>query len=405
MSVSAFIAQKLALSKNKTFTSLILRLAWIGVALSVSVMIIAVSVVLGYKKQISEKVIGFNGHLEIHSTGSTGNFDYSLFTDSVPLVNDLKKIKDLGDIQPIIAKPGILKAEEEVEGIIFKGVSDNYNFNFFKKNLIKGSCPNTTDSTRKREIMVSQLLAKKLKLDTGQKVKIFFINEPVRVIPCKITGIYETGLEESDQVMVIGSLREMQRIFANKNHKITHYEITTLNTKTLTHFTDLVHKKIPLELAAQNMIQLNPQIFDWLGYLDQNISIILTLMIIVACINMMTALLVLIIERTNMIGVLKAVGSTNHLIRKIFLNHAFYILLIGLILGNVLGISLSLIQQQFHVIKLPQETYYLSYVPIHINWMFVLLINIGTVIICMLSLLIPSRMISNIQPVKAIKFN
>ncbi len=405
MSVSSFIAQKLALSKNKTFTSLIIRLAWIGVALSVSVMIIAVSVVIGYKKQISEKVIGFNGHLEIHSTGSTGNFDYTLFTDSTPLVNDLKKIKDLGEIQPIIAKPGILKSDEEVEGIIFKGVSANYNFNFFNKNLIKGKCPNTSDSTRKREIMVSQLLAKKLKLDTGQKVKIFFINEPVRVIPCKITGIYETGLEESDQVMVIGSLKEMQRIFANKNQKITHYEITTSNTKNLAQFTDLVHKKIPLELAAQNMIQLNPQIFDWLGYLDQNISIILTLMIVVACINMMTALLVLIIERTNMIGVLKAVGSTNKLIRKIFLNHAFYILLIGLILGNILGLSISLIQQHYHVIKLPQETYYLSYVPIHINWFFVLLINIGTVSICMISLLIPSRMISNIHPVKAIKFN
>jgi lipoprotein-releasing system permease protein len=405
MSVSSFIAQKLALSKNKTFTSLIIRLAWIGVALSVSVMIIAVSVVIGYKKQISEKVIGFNGHLEIHSTGSTGNFDYTLFTDSTPLVNDLKKIKDLGEIQPIIAKPGILKSDEEVEGIIFKGVSANYNFNFFNKNLIKGNCPNTSDSTRKREIMVSQLLAKKLKLDTGQKVKIFFINEPVRVIPCKITGIYETGLEESDQVMVIGSLKEMQRIFANKNQKITHYEITTSNTKNLAQFTDLVHKKIPLELAAQNMIQLNPQIFDWLGYLDQNISIILTLMIVVACINMMTALLVLIIERTNMIGVLKAVGSTNKLIRKIFLNHAFYILLIGLILGNILGLSISLIQQHYHVIKLPQETYYLSYVPIHINWFFVLLINIGTVSICMISLLIPSRMISNIHPVKAIKFN
>lgn len=405
MSVSAFIAQKLALSKNKTFTSLIIRLAWIGVALSVSVMIIAVSVVIGYKKQISEKVIGFNGHLEIHSTGSSGNFDYSLFTDSIPLVNELKQIKEIGDIQPIIAKPGILKAEEEVEGIIFKGVSADYNFNFFKKNLIKGNCPNTKDSTRKREIMVSQLLAKKLKLDTGQRVKIFFINEPVRVIPCKITGIYETGLEETDQVMVIGSLKEMQRIFANKKPKITHYEITTLNTKNLSHFTDLVHKKIPLELAAQNMIQLNPQIFDWLGYLDQNISIILSLMIIVACINMMTALLVLIIERTNMIGVLKAIGSSNSLIRKIFLNHAFYILLIGLVLGNVLGISLSIIQQHFHVIKLPQETYYLSYVPIHIDWLFVLLINIGTIVICMISLLIPSRMISNIQPVKAIKFN
>jgi lipoprotein-releasing system permease protein len=236
-------------------------------------------------------------------------------------------------------------------------------------------------------------------------VRVYFINDPVRVIPCTVAGIYETGLEETDMIFVIGSLIEMQRIFANKKNQITHYEVQVDDFKQLAANTTKINTLIPHELNAESLVQLNPQIFDWLGYLDQNISIILTLMVIVACINMITALLILIIERTNMIGVLKALGSRSFMIKKVFLNHALYILILGLIFGNVLGLSLAFIQYKFQVITLPQETYYLSSVPIYIEWWQVLAVNLGTVFVCMFALLLPVRLIQKIDPVKAIRFN
>lgn len=368
-------------------------------------MIIAIAVVVGYKQQITDKVVGFGGHIEIHATGSTGSFDYLLFSDSTEMVKNIRNNPNVRSVAPILSKPGILKASEDLEGIVFKGVDAQYDFTFFNNNLLRGRVPNTKDSSAKREIIVSNILAKKMQLDTGKTVKIFFINEPVRVIPCKIVGIYETGLEENDLVYVIGSLREMQRIFAARRPFITHYEINTVNFKELLLTSKQINRMIPQELNAENMIQLNPQIFDWLGYLDQNITIILGLMIVVACINMITALLILIIERTNMVGILKAMGSRNSMIKRIFLNHAFYILLLGLVFGNIVGLGACMIQEHYKIITLPRETYYLSFVPIQINWLYVMLVNIGTVTICMIALLLPVRMINTIAPVKAIKFN
>lgn len=405
MQLSRFIAARLALGKFKSFTSFIIKLAWIGVGLSVAVMIIAISVVIGYKQQITDKVVGFGGHIEVHATGTTGSFDYLLFRDSIEMESAMRKIPNVISVASVLTKPGILKSKEELEGIVFKGVDGQYDFKFFNKNMLKGRVPHTGDSIAKREIMVSNILAKKMKLDTGLTVKVYFINDPVRVIPCKIVGIYETGLEENDMVYIVGSLREMQRIFANKQNMMTHYEIRTSNLDQLAITTKKINRQIPQELNAESMVQLNPQIFDWLGYLDQNITIILGLMIVVACINMITALLILIIERTNMVGILKAIGSNNGLIKRVFLNHAFYILLIGLVVGNVLGLGLCFIQDHFKIITLPRETYYLSFVPIQINWLYVVLVNVGTILLCMLALLLPVRMINGITPVKAIKFN
>lgn len=405
MQLSRFIAARLALGKFRSFASLIIRLAWFGVGLSVAVMIIAIAIVVGYKKQITQKVLGFGGDIEIHSTGTTGSFDYVQFSDSVEIRQKILLNTDILQVSPVMSRPGILKAKDELEGIVFKGLDGDYDFSFLKSNLIRGNIPAVGDSTRKREIMISHILSKKMRLDTGDLVRVYFINEPVRVIPCTITGIYETGLEENDMVFVIGSLREMQRIFANRQKQITHYELKTKDFSVLPATTKKLNRNLPQELNAESLVQLNPQIFDWLGYLDQNISIILTLMIVVACINMITALLILIIERTNMIGILKALGSRSSMIKRIFLNHALYILFLGLAFGNVLGLSLCWIQHKYRIITLAQETYYLTFVPIEINFWHVLAINAGSVTVCMLALLLPVRLINKIDPVKAIRFN
>jgi lipoprotein-releasing system permease protein len=403
--LSRFIARRLALGKFRSFASLIIRLAWFGVGLSVAVMIIAMAIVIGYKNKITEKVIGFGGDIEIHSTGTNGNFDYLQFADSAALVKNMLAIPNVRHVAPVMSRPGIIKAGEELEGVVFKGIDGRYDLSFLKRNMFRGRLPLFGDSLHKREILVSKILSQKLRMDTGDIVRMYFINEPVRVIPCTITGIYETGLEENDMVFVMGSLREMQRIFANKKAEITHYEVSTNNFSKLSETYKTLNKIIPQELNAESLIKLNPQIFDWLGYLDQNIVIILTLMVVVSCINMITALLILIIERTNMIGVLKALGSRNQLIKRIFLNHALYILVLGLLFGNILGLGLCYLQDHFRLITLPQETYYLSYVPVEVNWLHVLAINAGTILLCMTALLLPVRLINKIEPVKAIKFN
>jgi lipoprotein-releasing system permease protein len=403
--LSRFIATRLALGKFKSFASLIIKLAWIGVGLSVAVMIIAVAIVKGYKSEITEKVIGFGGHIEIHSTGTSGNFDYVQFNDSDLIKKKILALENVLTISPVISRPGIIKADEDMEGIVFKGVDSQYDFDFLSKSILKGRIPLEIDSSGKREIIVSKIIANKLKIDTGDVVRIYFINDPVRVIPCNVVGIYETGIEETDMLFVIGSIVEMQRIFANKEKQITHYEVKTKDFNKVALTGQLVNQNIPLELNSETLVQLNPQIFDWLGYLDQNIGIILTLMIVVACINMITALLILIIERTNMIGVLKALGSRNSLIRGVFLKHTFFILVLGLLFGNIIGLGLAWFQNHFKFITLSQETYYLSYVPIQIEWTKIALINLGTIAICMISLWLPVRMINKIDPVKAIKFN
>lgn len=405
MQLSRFIATRLALGKFKSFASLIIRLAWFGVGLSVGVMIVSMAVVIGYKKKISEKVLGFGGDIEIHSVGTTGNFDYVQFNDSPALVSSIKKMPNVERVMPIMSRPGILKASEELEGIVFKGVDGSYDFSYLQRNLVRGYLPRVDDSLHKREILISEMIAKRMKLDTGDIVRIYFINEPVRVIPCTITGVYETGLEENDMVYVIGSLNEMQRIFSKRRHQITHYEVNTKDIEQLQATYKKMNSALPQELNAESLVQLNPQIFDWLGYLDQNIIIIMTLMVIVACINMITALLILIIERTNMVGILKALGSRNNIIKRIFLNHAAYILILGLIFGNLLGLGVCILQDHYRLITLPQETYYLPYVPIYINPAHVVAINLGTVAICMTALLLPVRLINKIEPVKAIKFN
>ncbi len=405
MHLSRFIAKRLALGKFKSFASLIIRLAWIGVGLSVTVMLVSIAIVVGYKNQITDKVLGFGGDIEIHSTGTTGNFDYVQFSDSQALVKQILSDPEILKVSPVMSRPGILKANEELEGIVFKGIDSGYDMRFLKRNLVRGKMPGIGDSLRKREILISKIQSRKMRIDTGSIVRVYFINDPVRVIPCKVSGIYETGLEENDRVFIIGSLIEMQRIFANRKKEITHYEVKTRDFKTLPNSTKKLNRSLPQELNAESLIQLNPQIFDWLGYLDQNISIILTLMITVACINMITALLILIIERTNMIGILKALGSRSSLIKRIFLNHALYILILGLIFGNILGLGICWIQSEYQIITLDQETYYLSFVPVDVNIWYILAVNAGTVLICMAALLLPVRLIHKIDPVKAIRFN
>ncbi|MBC7426690.1 MAG: ABC transporter permease [Bacteroidia bacterium] len=405
MNWSYFIASRLSFGKNKSFTRLIIRLAQAGVALSVATMIIAVATVTGYQKEIARKVTGFGGHIIINNTGTSGSFDYTLFRDSAALVKKLLANKQIKSIDGVLSRPAITKANDELEGIILKGVGKNANLDFFKESLIKGKMPAFPDSVSAREVLISEYLSNRLNIKTGDKIRLYFILEPVRVLPVKVSGIYKTGFEENDKLYVIGDIRDMQRIFGNRQPVITHYEVEVNDIKELKPVTAKLQDELDENLTARDMMSLNPQIFQWLNYLNDNINIILGLMVIVACINMITALLILIIERTNMIGVLKALGAPDLPVKKVFIYHILWIMGAGLLFGNLLGIGICLSQYYGEWFTLPQETYYLSVVPVNLEWSYILAINAGTMFICLMSLLLPATLVSRITPVKAIRFD
>lgn len=380
-----------------------MRVAAAGVAVSVAVMIISISMVTGFQKEITKKVIGFSGHIEVKSLGANSYYDYPLFPFDSALNTDFVTMQGIDRVQSIVAKPGIAKNKEENIGIVFKGVRPDYDFSFFKETLVAGSLPNLKKDSN--QVLVSAYLAQKLNLKPGNKLRIYFITQPVRAIAPVVCGIYSTGLEEHDKLFAFGSIHHAQRIFANRQNEITHYELYVKDLTKLQTITDHIHENISYDLMARNVKEIHPQIFDWLGYLDKNIQIILILMVIVSCINMTTALLILIIERTNMIGVLKALGMNNRNIIKIFLIKALHILFWGLLFGNVVGLGICLLQQHFSIITLPVETYYVSKVPVNINYLYIAMLNAATIIICLTVLVLPAFVAGKTTPVKAIKFD
>ena len=295
-----------------------------------------------------------------------------------------------------------------MEGVILKGIGNDYDWSFFKNRIIEGKVFSVNDSTPSKDIIISKMLAKLLKVKADDSLRMYFImnsQSQLRQRKFHISGIYETGIEEFDKEYVLGDIAQIQTLNKWKKTQVAGFEILLNDFNDLKKMSDYVYKNISYDLDSKNIEQLNPQIFDWLGLQDMNVIIILTLMILVAAINMISTLLILILERTNMIGTLKALGARNGSIRRIFLYTAANLIGKGLLWGNILAITICLLQEQFGIITLSQEKYYVSTVPINLNILHILLLNCGTLIICLLILIIPSYVVSKITPVKAIRFN
>ena len=411
MNLEYFIAKRLITAKDykSSISAPIIKIAISAIAIGMIMMIISVATGIGLQQKIREKVSAFNGHIII------SNYDNN--QSEVTLVPISKKqdfypkftaVPDVDHIQAIASKAGIIRTETAFEGIIFKGVGDDYKWDNIKEYLVSGKLPDYSKNVN-QEVVISQFLANRLNLKVGDQFNTFFIKENQIQLPnirrFKIVGVFNSGFQEFDATYIVGDIRHMQRINKWAPDEIGAFEVFVNDFNTIEAIGEQVYAKTASTLDSKTIIEKYSYIFEWLQLFDFNIVVILAVMILVATINMVVALLVLILERTQMIGILKALGANNWSVRKIFLYNAFYLIIRGLFWGNIIGISLLLIQQQFGIVQLPPENYYVNQAPDYLNWGYILLLNLMTVTVCFLVLLIPSYIITKISPVKAIRFD
>ena len=405
MNVEYFISSRISLKAKRTFSKLIVRIAIAGVMLSLAVMILSVSIIKGFKTEIQDKVRGFIGDIQVYRFDLNGSFEKSPFIPNDTTLNNLRNNKQVVAFYPFATKPAILVANGEVEGVNFKGIDSTYNWSYIEKHLISGKIIDFSDSTKAaQQILISEYTAKRLMLNTGDSFIMHFIQNPPRKRKLTIVGIYKIGIENLDKGFVIGDINLIRRLNNWLPNETGGLEVRIKDFGQLAPVADDVYRNLELKLRSRSVEESTPEIFTWLSLLDVNTKVLLVLMLIVGIINMVTALLIMILERTNMIGILKAMGMRNSSMMKIFLYNAVYLVGIGLLLGNILGIGLCLVQKYTHIFKLDQGNYYLEYVPIELHLADVLLLNLATVVICTLVLIIPSMLVNRISPLKAIRF-
>lgn len=400
-----FIAGRIAVKSERTFSKLIVRIAIAGVMLSLAVMILSIAIIKGFKTEIKDKVRGYLGDVQITRYDLNNSFEHSPFVLNDTAKNELKNNPNIEYFYPFATKPGILSANNEIEGINFKGVDKSYNWDYIKKHLISGSIINFADSAKAmQELLISNYTANRLKLKTGDDFIMYFVQNQLRPRKFKIVGIYDIGVEDIDKGFVLGNLNIIKRLNNWEPNEIGGIEIRIKDFNQLQPVADEIYEKLPRNLRSFSIEENFPNIFTWLGLLDVNTKVLLILMLIVGVINMVTALLIMILERTNMIGMLKSFGASNWSIMKIFLYNAAYLIGIGLLLGNILGLGLGFFQQATHIFKLNQASYFLAYAPIEFHFIDVLLLNVVTVVVCLTVLIVPSLLISKVSPLKAIRF-
>jgi len=404
LSFASFISARITFKSKRTFSKLIVRIAIIGIMLGLGVMILSVAIVKGFKHEIREKVRGFAGDIRVIKFDLNSSYESSPIVEDAGFVARMRKSPLITHVMPTATKPGIIKANNEIEGVVLKGVDKTYDWAYFKKMMVAGDVIDFKDSVEaQKEIMLSQQTANRLKLKVGDKLLMFFAQD-LRKRPFKIKGIFNIGVEEVDKTFVIGSLSLINRLNDWKPGEIGQYELRVADFDQVDFAADRLDQILPVRLKSRTVMEDYPNIFEWLKLLDVNSVVMLVLMVIVAVINMISALLIMILERTAMIGIFKAMGASNWNIRKIFLYNATYLIGLGLLLGNALGLGLGYFQQQTHFFKLDQASYYMTFVPVQFGLWDVLLLNLGTLVICLLVLIVPSMLVSRISPVKAIRF-
>ena len=406
MNVEYFIVKRLIGAKegNNRLSRPIIRIAILAIALSVAVMLISIGVVKGFKKDIADKVIGFGSHIQITAFSDNNSYETSAISKNQDFYPSIETESGIKHIEVFATKAGIIKTKEEIHGMILKGVDTDFDWTFFQENLIAGEVLSLNDSSTTNSVMISENMANSLQLEVADNLIMYFVQEPPRARKFEISGIYNTELEEFDELYVLGDIKQIQKLNAWGKDSVGGFALTINDFEELEKQTQMVYEKTPYNLNVQSTKELNPQIFDWLKLQDINVNVVIILMLIVAVINIITALLILILERTKLIGILKAIGQTNWSIRKVFLYNATYLIIKGLFWGNLLGITLSLFQKQFHIISLNPATYYMKSVPIHLLLSDILILNLGVIITCFIILILPTYLITKITPIKAIRF-
>lgn len=410
----SFIARRIYLDKDKKreVSPPAVRLAIAGVAMGLAVMILSVAIVIGFKQEIRNKVIGFGSHVRISAFSSNTSYETPPIQYSDSLEKVLQSYPEIARIEPYATKPGIFKTDDHYMGIVFKGVTRQYDWQFYKQHLVAGDIPQLSDSAASLEIMLSHTIASKLQLDVDDSVLGYFVDgQRVRARKFTVSGIYKTDLADYDNIFVLGDAWQVQQIEGwvfdqYSGIELRLHDFDKIDEMTYRLYQDLLATPdfYGTHYYVQSVRELNMVFFGWLELLDMNVWIILILMAAVAGFTMISGLLIIILENASMIGTLKAIGASNRSIRRIFLNIAIYLVGRGLLWGNVVGLSLCLLQKHFHILKLNPEAYYIPYVPIELNMWYILLLNAASLAVSMLMLLGPSYIVALIRPAKTIKF-
>lgn len=411
LNLEYFIAKRLITAKGRksSISAPIIKIAISAIAIGMVMMIVSVATGIGLQQKIRQKISAFNGNIII------SNYDDNQSQVSVTPISihqsfypKFTTVEGISHVQAVATKAGIIRTATAFEGIIYKGVGKEYQWNNIQEYIVSGRVPNFLHQLN-NEVLISQFLANRLNLKLGNHFNTFFMKEDNNQLPnlrvFKIVGIYNSGFQEFDATYILGDIRHLQRINKWQPDEVGAFEVFVDDFTTIKEKGEEVYEQTNSTLDTQTIVEKYYYIFEWLQLFDFNIIVILVVMIAVATINMVVALLVLILERTQMIGILKALGANNWSVRKVFLYNAFYLILRGLFWGNLIGIGLVLIQQYFGIIKLNPENYYVNQAPVYLNWMYIAALNLGTIIICLLVLLIPSYIITKITPVKAIRFD
>ena len=407
LNLAFFIGKRIAFNKQKSFSRFIIRLSVAATALSVTSMIITLSFVNGFQQTVAKKVFSFWGHIRVQHY----EVNKSLVSEETPIVkNDtvfkmLQQQTGVKHVQTFATKSAVIENNREIEAILFKGLEQDYDSVAIKPFITEGRWLNFTDSLYSREIIVSTIMANELSIKVNDTIRVVFVSAEEGTStyrPVKVVGIYKTGIEEYDKLFVLGDVRLIRRLSNWNDNEIGGYEVILDDYKQM----DAINKQLELPTiwASKTIKEVYPTIFDWLSIQDVNRNVIFIVMAIVAIINLVTCLLILVLERTRMVGILKAIGATENSIQQIFLYHAGIITLAGVVIGLVVGVGICLLQQYSGFIKLDEANYYVSIAPVQIIWWQVVAICLGTALVCFLSLIIPTLIVRNIKPVKAIQF-
>jgi lipoprotein-releasing system permease protein len=413
MPVEFFIAKRIygKREEGRNISPPAIRVAIISVAVGLVVMILSVAVVIGFKKEIRNKMIGFGSHVQITNFDLNASYELKPIAVSDTLSAYLQNYSNILRIEKFATKPGIIKTEEDFLGVIFKGVDERYDWDFFQSNLTEGSVLSIFPDSTITDVLISKNIAYKLNLKLNDSFAAYFVQDPPRARKFRIVGIYQTHFSDYDKLFILTDIKQIQRLnqwdadmASGLELFVKDYNRMDLTADSLYFDLQMQKDRLGNTFLSRSVKQLKPEIFEWLDVLDINVVVILVLMLLVAGFSMISGLLIIILERTNMIGILKALGQDNTSIRKIFLYISVFLIGKGLFWGNLIALSLCFIQKQFGILKLNPDVYYLTEVPVDISGLSILFINLGTLFVTLLILIGPSYLVANISPAKTIRF-
>lgn len=405
MNLSYFIAKRISFKRTGGFTGTIHRIAVASVAIGLAITMISFMILGGFQNEISNKVFSFTGHYQGLKFVSGNAFEEVPVSMNSDFFQNYKSLDFIRHVQVFAHKPGLLKGDEEVEGVLMKGVGPDFDSLSFKSSIIKGRFIQFSDSAASNEVVISKKIANKLLLDVGERVTMYYVQEPPRFRRLEIVGIYETFLENFDDKILIGDIQTIRNLSGWSDDQVGGFEIFVDNPKKIDTYAEGLYDFMDFDLRLVKVTDKYLEIFDWLQLLNNNVYVFLGLILFVAAFNMVSILFILIMERTQMIGILKAVGAQNRQIRRVFVWNGVRIIGRGMLIGNGIGLVFGWLQDQFRLIPLDPENYYMSFVPIDWNWPVFLMLNVVVLVVTTLVLFIPAMLISNIKPIKAIRFD